>query len=111
MQAGKLSERFAFSRRTEVDDGLGNKQGDWIEDAPVQAERIWLKGGESVMANRLGGRAPVIVKIRYCIAASQITADWRCRDTRSGEIFNIRQVMPSVKRDFIEVLCELGVAA
>lgn len=111
MQAGKLRERFAFSRRNEVDDGLGNKQGEWIENEPVAAERIWLQGGESVMANRLAGRAPAIVKVRYCVAASQITTDWRCRDTRSGEVFNIRQVKPSPKRDFIEMLCEIGVAA
>lgn len=110
MSAGKLRERFAFSRRDEADDGLGNRQGEWIEAPPVAAERIWLRGGEAVMANRLGGRAPAIVKIRFSTAASQITTDWRCRDVRSGEIFNIRQVMPAVKRDYIELLCELGVA-
>ena len=111
MQAGKLRERFAFSRRNEVDDGLGNKQGEWIEAEPVAAQLTWLRGGETVMADRLSGRSPAIVKIRYSIAASQITTDWRCRDTRSEEVFNIRQVMPSVKRDFIEMLCEVGVAA
>lgn len=110
MRAGKLRERFAFSRRNDVDDGIGNNQGEWIEDPPVSAELTWLRGGESVMANRLSGRSPAIVKIRYCIAASQITTDWRCRDTRSGEVFNIRQVMPGEKRDHIEFLVEAGVA-
>lgn len=111
MQAGKLCERFAFSKRNEVDDGLGNKQGEWVEATPVAAERIWLRGGETVMADRLSGRTPAIVKVRSSIAARQITTDWRCRDTRSGEMFNVRQVMPSVKRDEIEFLVEKGVAS
>ena len=110
MRAGKLRERFAFSRRNEVNDGLGNSQGEWIENEPVAAERTWLRGGESVMANRLTGRSPAIVKVRFSIASSAITTDWRCRDTRSGEIFNIRQVMPAAKRNEIEFLCEFGVA-
>lgn len=109
MKAGSLRERFVFSRRNEVSDGAGNFEAEWIDNSPVSASRMWLRGGETVIANRLAGRSPAIITIRSSIASRQITAGWRCRDTRTGEIFNIRQVMPATKRDEIELLLDLGV--
>lgn len=111
MKAGELRQRFQFAFRVETDDGLGNKQGEWIDQFTVWAKHATLRAGESVMAGRLTGRAPAIVTIRYSIQAAAITTDWRCTDTRSGAIYNIRQVMPGEKRDFIELLVEAGVAA
>lgn len=110
MKAGELRERFSFAFRQTVDDGLGNQQGEWIDQFTVWAKTVNLRGGESVMASRLSGRAPAIVTIRYSIQASGITTDWRCTDTRTTEVFNIRQVTVSPKRDFIDLLVEAGVA-
>jgi SPP1 family predicted phage head-tail adaptor len=110
MKAGELRERFQFAFRVETDDGLGNKQGAWVEQFTVWAKKITLRGGESIMASRLSGRCPAIVTIRYSIQASQITTDWRCTDTRTTEVFNIRQVTVSPKRNFIDLLLEAGVA-
>lgn len=110
MKAGELRQRFSFAFRQEVDDGIGNKQGDWIQQFERDGKRIILKAGESVMASRLSGRQPAIITIRYSREAAQITTDWRCTDTRSREIFNIRQVMIGEKRDYIELLIEGGVA-
>lgn len=110
MKAGELRERFQFAFRVETDDGLGNQQGEWIEQFMVWAKKITLRGGENVMASRLAGRSPAVLTIRYSIAASQITTDWRCTDTRTSEVFNIRQVTVSPKRDFIDILLERGVA-
>lgn len=110
MEAGALRERFAFSKRAAVDDGLGNEQGEWLIQFTVWAKRLTLKGGETVLANRLAGRAPAIITIRSSTQTREITADWRCVDARSGEEFNIRAVQPGPKRDVIELLVETGVA-
>jgi SPP1 family predicted phage head-tail adaptor len=111
MKAGELRERFQFAFRVETHDGLGNKQGEWVEQFTVWAKKVMLRGGENVMASRLQGRAPAVLTIRYSIQASAISTDWRCTDTRTSEVFNIRQATVSPKRDFIDLLCEAGVAA
>lgn len=109
-QAGELRERFAFDLRDTVADGLGNEQGEWLEQFQVAARRQMLRGGESVMASRLAGRAPAIVTIRSSSQARRITTEWRCRDMRSGETYNIRAVTPDEDRQCIDLLVESGVA-
>lgn len=110
MKAGELRQRFSFASRQVTNDGMGNEQGEWVPQFEAAGKRTVLRGGEQVMADRLGGREPAIITIRHSIQARQVTTDWRCTDFRTGEIFNIRQVMPSEKRDFIELLVDKGVA-
>ena len=110
MKSGELRERFSFAFRQTVQDGIGNEQGEWIDQFTCWAKKITLRGGENVMASRLQGRSPAVLTVRYSIQASGITTDWRCTDTRTSEVFNIRQVTVSPKRDAIDFLLEAGVA-
>lgn len=110
MQAGKLSESFAFDKRISEDDGAGNTVSQWQEQFTTAANCAIMRGGETVMAARLQGRQPVIVTVRRFSFSILVTADWRCRDRRTGRVYNIRSVQPSQKRDHIEFLCEAGVA-
>jgi head-tail adaptor len=109
--AGKLSDRFAFDRRTTASDGAGNFQDAWVQShGPVATELIYMKGGESVIASRLQGNKPVVLVIRDCASARLITTDWRARDVRGSAIYNIRDIIPSQRRGHIDILCESGVA-
>lgn len=108
--AGDLRERFAFDTRSSVSDGAGNRRGQWNEQFVVPAQRGYLRGGESVVAARLEGRSPALLTIWSSVESRRITTDWRCRDVRSGEEFNIRAVTPRQTLDFIDLLVEKGVA-
>ena len=108
--AGKLQERVSFARRQEVDDGFGNTVSDWVEQFQASAGYTQLRGGETVIAARLENRHPVIVRLRTSAAARQITADWRVTDTRTGKEYAIRDVTPTEDRQYIDLLCESGVA-
>jgi head-tail adaptor len=110
--AGRLDRRLSFERRTDVADGYGNQvAGDWTPQFTDVANRKWLRGGEDVMAARLESRQPAILTMRNSTQARQVTADWRAVDTRSGEIYNIREdPKESDSRGFLEMLVESGVA-
>ncbi len=111
MRAGLLTERFEFQEREQAGDGYGNEQGAWRPQFERSVGRLMLRGGEQVMASRLEGRAPAVITIRACSQTRRITTDWRARDVRSEDIWNIRSISPSEKRDYIDLLVEKGVAA
>ena len=110
--AGELDRRFRFEAREAVDDGLGNEEaGAWMPQFTVWCRRTWRRGGEHVLADRLAGRAPAVLRIRDTTDARRIGTDWRAIDDLSGEVFNIRE-MPQLTddRQFREMLAETGVA-
>jgi head-tail adaptor len=110
MRAGELRERFEFQERSPVSDGHGNEQGPWQARYECAGRRQMLRGGEQVMASRLEGRQPAVITIRANRMARRITTDWRARDIRSEEIWAIRSISLSEKRDFLDLLVERGVA-
>jgi hypothetical protein len=70
-----------------------------------------LVGSETVIAARLQGRQPVIIKVRVNSEALAIETDWRARDVRTGAIYNIRtKANLDQKRKYYEMLAESGVA-
>jgi head-tail adaptor len=105
-------ELVAFDKREMVDDGFGNTvAGDWAEQFRRRARFTYLRGSETVMAARLEGRQPIILRVRSDAQTRTITADWRARDIRRGIEFNIRTVPPgTVSRQWIELLAESGIA-
>lgn len=107
--AGKLVESVAFYALTETPDGSGGMVKDWAKQFSTRAHFKYLRGGESVIAARLSGTQPVVVTIRTHSAARQITPEWQMRDTRRGTIYNIRTVIPSDNRQYLELTCESGV--
>lgn len=114
MLAGNMRRKVGFYKRFGADDGYGN-----IEAAyPTTPEFVaWAQvrprlGGEKVLADRLAGVNAVNMTIRYSPAAAQITPAWRAQDEQSGDVYNIRSIIdPDGDRHYLELLCELGVAA
>lgn len=109
MPAGELRERLAFSQQAAQSDGQGGETTSWA-DVFTCAARVRPKlGGEEVTAARLAGRQPVMITVRYSSDAVQITTDWRARDVRSGDVYNLRAVAPDERKQWVEILAEKGV--
>lgn len=108
--AGAMDYRVAFDRPVDTPNGQGGTLRGWSEQLQAFAQFTFLRGGETVIAARLAGRQPVVVKIRASAAAALIQTDWRMRDVRSGQAYNIRSIVPSDDRQFYQLTCEGGVA-
>ena len=122
--AGQLFEKVAFDQRADGDDGSGNVQGGFVEQFQRRAGFTFLRGGESVVASRLEGRQPIVVRVRRDSDTLKILPDWRMRDTRSGAwqgvgeerywdgpIYAVRSIAVTEDRQFLDVMVESGVAA
>lgn len=111
--AGDLRERVALSRRVEINpdapDDLGAVLAEWVEQVRCWAEFKHLRGSETVMAGRLQGRHPMVVRLRTSPQSRQVAADWRLTDLGTGTDYAIRDV--TVTREWIDLLCEGGSAA
>ena len=108
--AGDLRERVAFDERILVDDGYGNMEGHFEEVFQCQAAFTFLRGSEAVIAARLEGRQPVVVRVRATPDTVGIQPDWRMRDVRTGISYAVRSVAPTVDRKWVDVMTETGVA-
>lgn len=109
--AGTLDRRYRFEKRASISDGAGNHEGEWEHQFSLAGNRRYLRGGEGVLAARLTARQPVILTVRTCANARQITADWRAVDERAGTILNIREdPQESDSRGYMSMLAEGGVA-
>ncbi|MGM4909124.1 head-tail adaptor protein [Rhizobium sp. 768_B6_N1_8] len=118
-----LYERVAFDERATVQDGYGNEQASFVERFQCRAGFTPLRGGETVIASRLQGRQPIVVRIRASRQSRMITPDWRMRDARNGEwagddvqywtgpIYAIRSIIETDDRMFLDLMVESGVAA
>lgn len=111
--AGRMREKLNFQRRSEVDDGYGNPQsGDFQTVFTDAAQIIPLKGSEPVIASRLTGVQPYIVRIRGSVAARAVTTAWRAVDARNpSRIFNIRSgANYDMKNAWLDFMADDGVA-
>ncbi|MDH2092101.1 head-tail adaptor protein [Rhizobium pusense] len=118
--AGDLFHRVAFDKREEIDRGDGVFVGQWVEQFQVRAGFAHLRGGESVMADRLQGQHTQVIFVRSSSQTRAVDTDWRVRDVRRGEFvngewvgseFNIRDVTPTNDRQWLDFLCQSGVAS
>lgn len=110
MSAGELRERIAFAIVAEADSAYGTIAGEWADQFTVAARIQPLRGSEPVIAQRLQGVQPVVIKVRSSSDTRRITTAWRARDDRKGTLFNIRSVTPDERRVYIEMIAEAGVA-
>ncbi len=109
ISAGSLYHSVTFSVMTEVPDG--NNGFDLVPvDFTTRAHIRFLRGGETVQAARLQGKQPVVVTVRRSSKTLQVTPDAKMKDARTGVLYNIRAVVPTENRQFIEITAESGVA-
>lgn len=104
-----MTDRVAFDAPVEVPNGGGGVQTGWREEMQAFARIRYLRGGETVIAARLASRQPVVVTIRASQAALMIRPTWRMRDARAGTVYNIRTIVPSDDRQYLELTAESGV--
>lgn len=110
-RAGELFYSVAFEKQGEAsDDGRGGVLSAWVEQFRCRAGFIHLRGGEAVQAARLEGNHVQIVRVRSSAASRAVTTDWRVVDTRTGQVYNIRDIEPSLDRRTIDFTCQRGVA-
>jgi head-tail adaptor len=115
--SGKMRGRFEFSVRPDNSqvsppgDEFGNVEGDFEAQFTIWAEVMMLKGTEPVMAQRLSGIQPRVLKVRRSTDTTQITTAWMARDIATNEGLNIRAVTPDPANQLIELLCESGGSA
>ena len=113
MPAGMMRERVSLDRRIETNpdapNDFGNVVADWQEQGEVWAEFIHLRGGEAVIAGRLSGRHPVVVRVRSSALTRSVTTDWRIRDARRGTEYAVRDITTGLA--MIDILCESGSVA
>ncbi len=114
MSAGKRRQLLLMQRRALVDDGYGNEQaGDFATVFETTAELIPMKGSEPVIAARLTGTQPYIVRIPSCEEARDVGTAWRIVDKRDlRRIFNITSVADmDQKNRTIDIVATQGEAA
>lgn len=110
MTPGGMHHRVAFDAPFVTTTNTGGQVTGWEERiATVWAQMIFLRGGETVIAARLVGRQPAVVKVWSSTATRAIDTDWRMRDLRSGTIYAIRSRIVSDNRSMIELTVESGV--
>lgn len=112
MQAGQLRGRITFAVRSTGVDEYGNGESAFVDQFTVAARVQFLRGGENVMAERLQGNQPVVITVRASSDTRQITTDWRATDAHDPElVYNVRSASPGERRDYIDLLCQVGVPA
>lgn len=109
--AGNLRETIEMQRRAWGDDGYGSEGyiGPWETLWSAHARVQILRGTEAVMAGRLGGKQTVAMTMRWQPEFNQLGTDWRAKNSRTGEIYNIRSIEPDERNAFVNILTESGV--
>ena len=108
--AAILSERFGFDAPTATPNGQGGNVMGWAALHECWAGVTYLRGGEAVLASRLVGVQPVVIRVRNCAAARSIGSDWRARDTRTGTVYAVKgSPVPSDDRAYLDIMATSGV--
>ncbi len=106
--ARKLLNRILLQRRTL--DGNGDPLGPWgavpseADDSAWAAQVVWLKGGETVMAQRLQGVQPVVIVLRACTTSRAVDNAWRGVDVRDRQVYEFSGATLTEDRMWVEVL-------
>jgi head-tail adaptor len=109
--AAQLIQLVAFDERVPIDDGYGNTvSGPFVERFQQRAAFIYMRGNERVDAAAQASQIPLIIRTRNSVQARTINNDWQARDVRTGTAYNIKTITTDNSREFLELLCESGVA-
>jgi head-tail adaptor len=107
--AGKLFDKIAFDAPVSTSNGYGGVTKGWEEAAQVRANIKFLRGGEAVQAARLQGKQPVVFTVRTSVTLGLADPSWRIRDLRTSIVYNIRSIIRSEDRQWLEITAESGV--
>ncbi len=91
-------------------DGQGGEEEGWTLEHTCRANFRFLRGGETVQSARLTGKQPVVMTVRDCRELLEINSHWKIRDKRTDTDYNVRSVVLTDDRLFLEITAESGVA-
>lgn len=107
MKAGTMRWMLRLERPDTVADDFGAPVKSWVEIATVPAAIDSISGREYFGADRELAEATWRLTIR-AIPGVAIEPDWRATDTRSGQVFDIRAVLPSHERAMFTLAASSG---
>lgn len=115
MAAENFKHRLKFQRRADLVDDFGNSSSDFADQFEEPAELILPRfGNEAVVASRLAGQQPIIIRVRLNARTAQIRADWRAVDARNPALV-YALTAPPIDRDqtrrWLELPATHGAAA
>lgn len=109
MGAADRRQIIAFDKRGVGSNVGGKKPGDWEFQCQEFARETFLRGPDTIIAQRQRGVNTVILTVPSSSATRLITAGWRARNLRSGVTYNIRSVTPNERLFQLDLMCEVGV--
>jgi head-tail adaptor len=113
---------LAFDAPQRTPDGYGGQVIAWAEQFKSWGQLIYQRGGEDAIAGAQAVTASFKVKIPTCIAARELTGEYRMRtvntgfpagegdDLLPGQRYNLRQVDALSDRNHVWVVAESGVS-
>lgn len=102
-RAGDLKDRVTFQQRAA--DTNGDLTGAWTATTTVWAQIQPLRGGQTVMEQRLQGNQPVNIIVRASSATRPLNNTYRAVDARDAtRVFRITGADLSLDRAWVEVL-------
>ncbi|MEZ0212439.1 MAG: head-tail adaptor protein [Xanthobacteraceae bacterium] len=113
MAGGELRGIVAWEYRMAVNDRLGDpNSGPWAEAFRCSARLTPLVGSEAVIASRLQGVQPYLIRVRVSSQTRQITTEWRARNARTGVEMAIKTISNrDEKGQFLDIMAVEGIAA
>ncbi len=103
MSRYKLKEKVRFEKPNAVSNGMGGSTSGFEEVFTTRAGYTRLRGTETVMAARLTGKQPTVIRIHSHAAALDMQSTWRAIDTRTNELFEIKSFIESDDGRWIDV--------
>jgi hypothetical protein len=109
--SGGRTYRIRFERRAR--DANGDPLGAFTFVFERACEVVWLKGSEPVVAQRLQGLNPAVIRVPATRSSRAIDNAWRCVDARIpkpgvNDYLAIHSKTLSEDRSFVEVLATRG---
>lgn len=111
MSAGRQRALLHFQRREAVEDDYGNTEASFVTVFTDGAELIPLKGSESVIAARLTGTQPYVVRVRSNSNTRAVGPAWRILDARNpSRVFNITAIADMTQKNaYLDIMATEGV--
>lgn len=104
--AGPLRDRVVFDQPVRRDDGHGGGDVTFEERFRRWANVTFLRGSEAVIAARLEGRQPIVVRVRAMGDVMAVDHTWRIR--HGGKAYGVTSTALSDNRDFIDFMAQSG---
>lgn len=107
--AGGLNRRVKFLSPVNADDGHGGTVTNWEHQFTVAARLQPKIGSEEVVAMRMQGLQPYVLRVRSSSAARAVTTSWRVVNDRDGTAYSIKSAANLDERDaYIDFIVVAG---